>query len=314
MDKNHKILVTHSGSFHSDDIFASATLSLYLEKNNTSFEIIRTRDLEIIEKGDFVFDVGGVYDEGRNRFDHHQKGGAGFRVVNDPDEVSVEYASFGLVWKKFGSELSGGPARLNSRSGGEKEAKIIDRRLVAPIDAIDNGFELVQNKYDISPYSIQDAFISMRPNWQEDSLVEDEMFLKCVEMAKVFLTREIAHANSAVIAEERVLEIYKNTKDKRILVLDQSYPYEYTLKDFSEPLFVISQRKTDLLWGVKAVKEDPKTFKNRKDFPASWGGLLDQDLQNITGVPDAVFCHKGLFLAVAKSKEGALKLAELSLK
>ncbi len=43
------------------------------------------------------------------------------------------------------------------------------------------------------------------------------------------------------------------------------------------------------------------------------GGLRDEELQKITGVEDAVFCHKGLFLAVSKSKEGAVKLAELAL-
>lgn len=52
-------LVTHDGTFHADDIFACATLSLYLKNN---IKIIRTRDPKIIEKGDYVFDVGGVYD------------------------------------------------------------------------------------------------------------------------------------------------------------------------------------------------------------------------------------------------------------
>jgi len=36
-------------------------------------------------------------------------------------------------------------------------------------------------------------------------------------------------------------------------------------------------------------------------------------LAKVTGVPDATFCHNGRFLAVAKSKEGALKLAEIAL-
>jgi len=36
-------------------------------------------------------------------------------------------------------------------------------------------------------------------------------------------------------------------------------------------------------------------------------------LQKITGVSDAFFCHKGLFLAVTGSKESAIKLAELAL-
>jgi len=44
----NKKLITHNGSFHTDDVFACAALSLMLEKNNEKFEIIRTRDPEII--------------------------------------------------------------------------------------------------------------------------------------------------------------------------------------------------------------------------------------------------------------------------
>src|SRR3989344_9093627 len=129
-----KKLVTHNGSFHADDVFAAAVLSIYLEKRRETFEIIRTRDEEIIKTGDYVFDVGGIYDADKNRFDHHQKDGAGKRDNN------IEYSSFGLVWKKFGKELC---------NGFEKAIKSIDNRLIAPIDAADNGFDLVEKKYKV---------------------------------------------------------------------------------------------------------------------------------------------------------------------
>src|SRR5665811_284372 len=127
----NKKLVTHNGSFHADDVFACATLSLMLEKENINFEIIRTRDPEVINSGDYVFDVGDIYDEDKNYFDHHQVGGAGQR------DNSIEYSSFGLVWKKFGIKLC----------DSKKVVDIIDRKLVAPIDAADNGFDLVENKH-----------------------------------------------------------------------------------------------------------------------------------------------------------------------
>ena len=57
--KKKKILVTHGGSFHSDDVFACATLSILLERQKEPFKIIRTRDVEIIKKGNYVFDIGG---------------------------------------------------------------------------------------------------------------------------------------------------------------------------------------------------------------------------------------------------------------
>ena len=131
-------------------------------------------------------------------------------------------------------------------------------------------------------------------------------------MAKIILGREIIQMQDAVLAEESLMEVYKNSTDRRIIILDQNYPFEYVLHNFPEPLFVVYPRKTDKSWGVKAVREDPKTFNNRKDFPKSWGGLRDEEMQKITGVPDALFCHHALYLAGAKSKEGAIKLAQIA--
>lgn len=296
--KNKKLikLITHNGSFHTDDIFAAAALSLVLEKENQEFEIIRTRDPQAIKDGDYIFDVGGIYNEITNRFDHHQPGGAG------KGKNGIEYSSFGLVWKKFGAELC----------GSQKAADIVNKKLISPIDAFDNGFDLVENKNDISPYFIQHIFFAMEPTWREENLNKDEIFLKCVEIAKVILSREIIQANDTFLAEKLIEDIYRKTQDKRIIILDQNYPFEYILHNFPEPLFAIYPRKTDNSWGVKAVRKNPKTFKNRKDFPKSWGGLRDKELQKVTGVSDAMFCHRALFMAVAKSKEGAIKLAELT--
>lgn len=290
-------LVTHNGSFHADDIFACATLCLFLENKKESFEIIRTRDEEIIQNGDFVFDVGRIYDENANRFDHHQKGGAGKR------DNGIEYSSFGLVWKKYGKYL------CNS----EEVIKIIEDKLVAPVDAFDNGFDLVENKHPISPYFIEHFFMAMYPSKREKILSDYEMFLKSVEIAKEILKREIMHIKDALISEQKVALLFQELKDKRILILDENFHDEDILCKFEELLFVIYPRENDHTWGVRAVREKPKTFKNRKDFPASWGGLREEELQKITGIADAVFCHKGLFLAVSKSKEGAIKLAELAL-
>lgn len=307
--KKSKKLVTHNGSFHTDDIFAAATLSLYLNKIGQKFEITRTRDQKIINGGDYVFDIGGVYDEKLNRFDHHQTGGAGRRVPSGSEgSVSIEYASFGLVWKKFGLEIC----------GSQKSFDIIDKKLVAPIDAGDNGFNLVENKYEVSPYLIQHLFAGMGLTWREkpESGKSDAIFLKCVEIAKEILSREIIQAQDGVLAADLVVSIYKNTQDKRVIILDKNYPFTYTLQNFPEPLFVIYPREdsgSTETWGVKAVRDDPKTFKNRKNFPSAWAGLRDGELQKVTGVSDAVFCHRGLFMAVAKSREGAIKLAELAL-
>jgi uncharacterized UPF0160 family protein len=82
---------------------------------------------------------------------------------------------------------------------------------------------------------------------------------------------------------------------------------------YDEPLYVVFPNANKDTWRVGCVRKEEKSFENRKSFPVAWAGLRDQDLAKVTGVTDAVFCHNGRFLAVAKSKEGAIKLAELAL-
>lgn len=297
MEKKLK-LVTHNGSFHTDDVFAAAALSIWFEKQGQAFEITRTRDEGIIRDADYVFDVGGVYDESKNRFDHHQPGGAGKR------ENGIEYSSFGLVWKKIGEDLSG-----------SKEAKkIIDDQLVAPIDAHDNGMDLVEKKHTITPYLIQDFFRAMCPTWRETSISEDEMFFESVAVAKKVLAREIIQAGDMVLSSKAIRGIYDKSADKRILIFDKNYKSSEVLAGLPEVMFAVYPRSTDNYWGVKAARDNYKGFKNRKNLPEAWGGLRGAELQKVTGVKDAVFCHRALFMAVAESQEGAVKLAELALK
>jgi uncharacterized UPF0160 family protein len=319
MNNVPKKLVTHNGSFHADDIFACATLELILEKQGEAYEVIRTRDEQIIKSGDYVFDVGGIYDPEQNRFDHHQKGGAGRRTPSageGQESVAIEYASFGLVWQKFGKKLC----------SSQRVVDILDKKLAAPIDAFDNGMELVQNKFDVSPYYLQHIFFAMRPTWQEEesrasvngarydfAKSKDMIFLKCVEMAKEILSREIIQTEHILLAETAITDIYKSSADKRIIVLDKKYPYDYILNNFPEPIFAVYPRKITGDWAAEAVRDNPKTFVSRKDFPKAWAGLRDEELQKVTGISDAIFCHRGLYLAVAKSKEGAIELAKKAL-
>ena len=299
-----KKLITHNGSFHTDDVFAAATLSILLERQGEAVEIVRTRDESLMKNADYVFDVGGIYDEAANRFDHHQPGGAGGEAVPSKGEgqVKIEYSSFGLIWKKFGAELC----------GSQKVADIVKNRLVAPIDAHDNGVDLVKNLTGVSQYIVQNIFFSMHPTWREDNITNDQMFFESVEIGKKILLREIAQSKDFVLAEDIVISFYENAEDKRIIVWDKHYPCEDVLGKFPEPLFFVYPKSADGTWAVKAVRDDIKSFKNRKDLPASWAGLRDEELQKVSGVPDAVFCHRALFVAVAKSKEGAIKLAQIA--
>ncbi len=300
--KKRKILVTHNGSFHADDIFATATLSLLY---NGSVKIVRTRDKGKIKNADIVYDVGGIYDPSKNLFDHHQNGGAGKR------ENGIEYASFGLIWKHFGLQLC----------DGDKEVwEIIEDKIVAPIDAIDNGIDIVTPVYkDIMPYDLEQAFLVYSPTWEESNDDIDKIFKEQVNKICELLKREISVAKSEVKGKNLILDVYNNAKDKRILISETPFPrylFQKIVSELPEPVyFICPSGHNEVLWKIETVRKNGHTMDSRKLFPESWRGHFggDSKLKEITTVDDAMFCHRSGFLMIAKSREGAIKLAELAL-
>ncbi|MBU4480228.1 MYG1 family protein [Patescibacteria group bacterium] len=289
-------LVTHNNRFHTDDVFATAVLLIMLDKEIKDVEIIRTRDKSVIESGDYVYDVGLIYDEEKNRFDHHQEGGAEQR------ENGIPYSSFGLVWKKFGTQIC----------GSEKIAEKIDKKMAQPIDSMDNGVEIYKSVHpEIHPYMLMDIIFAFDPSWPEKESF-DNLFVQAVDLAKKLLQREIVKMKNLEKAEKELAKVYTKTEDKRIIVLDENYPWENILNKYSEPLFVVKPRNGES-WSVKAVRDDIYSFKNRKSFPENWAGKADEELAKITGVEDAIFCHNHKFICTTKTKEGAIKLAGLAL-
>lgn len=285
------VVVTHDGTFHTDDVFACAVVSLAFA--DREIEVVRTRDEETIQSGDIVFDVGGIYDTDTLRFDHHQKGGA------DTRDNGIPYASFGLVWRQYGVELAGS---IDS-------AQFIDEQLVQGIDGADNGVVNKVSDNGVYSYSVIDAISALRPTWEED-ISMDEAFMEAVNMAVTILERMMRHAEAYSHAREMLETAYEESSDKTIIDIGKEYPGWYeVMSNYPEPLYVLYER-SDGGWGVKAVRENPAEFASRKPFPEEWAGLRDEELQAVTGVSDAIFCHNGRFLVAAKSKEGALTLAQ----
>ncbi len=287
-------IVTHSGSFHPDDVFAVAVLQLIYPEA----VVVRTRDEKEIESADIVVDVGRVYDPARLRFDHHQSEGGGVRSNGIP------YASFGLVWKRFGPELCGGD---------EEAALLIDERLVMQSDAPDNGISIYTQVFeDVRPYTIGDFMYSYFTNGNHDEVYLFDVFMANVVIAKDLLRREIIKAKERVQGMRKVRDIVAQSADKRVIVLEDELPWEPVLVKEPEAIYVI-YRRSEGNWGLKGVPQTIKGFERKKLLPESWASLSNEELQNVSGVADAIFCHKGRFLCVSKTKEGALKLAKIAL-
>ncbi|MGB3921672.1 MAG: MYG1 family protein [Minisyncoccia bacterium] len=286
-------IVTHSGRFHVDDVFAVAT-ALFVYPDS---EIVRSRDEEMIKSADIAIDVGFISDPDKNRFDHHQPEGAGKR------ENGIPYSSFGLVWRKWGEKLAG-------REG----AELIDRKLVSPIDANDNGVSISANKFPgLREYTVYDIITAYS---EEDGFSEEELlakFKECIFLAQGIIGREINIAQRIITDTKEVLKSLSQSKDKRLVVLDKPLLWGPALSPIPEVVYVVYPRK-DETWGAQAVSKNPDNyFQSRKLFPATWGGKVHGALAEIAGVKDAIFCHTGLFLCVAKTRDGAVNLAKKAL-
>ena len=298
--KKRKICVTHNGTFHADDLFATATLSILHDGN---IKIIRTRDPNIFAKADYLYDVGGENYPERNRFDHHQMGGGGKR------ENGIPYSSFGLIWKKYGEQIC----------GSKEVSKMIDEKIVQSIDAKDEGFDICEFKIKgIFPYSVENIFLSEIPTWKEDTSNLDEIFNRQLKKVIVLLKREIKIAKDDVLGIDMLLDFYNKSQDKRIVVSENDFPrylLQDTLSKLPEPIYFVYPSSKGTSWKVEAIRKSPETMESRKLFPEPWRGysLGDIKLKEITGVNDIIFCHQNGFYLNVESKEGALELANKAL-
>ncbi len=61
---------------------------------------------------------------------------------------------------------------------------------------------------------------------------------------------------------------------------------------------------------IDAMPREPGSYAPRLPLPAAWAGLRDAALAAATGVPDAVFVHPQRFVGGARSRAGAMAMAQ----
>jgi uncharacterized UPF0160 family protein len=274
--------ITHGGVFHADEVMATAILSA-IEP------IALNRTFRVPEDTNaFVYDIGG------GQYDHHQRGGNGAR------ENGVPYSSAGLIWRDFGHKLV----------SCEQAWAFVDQELIQGIDAVDNGV-LPDIDYPAKPASISDLISGSNPDWDSE-VKPDDAFLEAVAFAQGILARAIASAESKARAKALV-DTAIEASEERIIVLPQFAPWqEYVLTSedpkAAEALYVVFPSNRGG-YNVQAIPDAIGSFGNRKPLPESWRGVPANDLQAVSGVADANFCHKGGFIGGADSLNGALAMA-----
>lgn len=276
---------THDGSFHADEVTACAFLLLYdlIDKD----KIHRTREPSVLTKCEYVCDVGGTYCTKTKRFDHHQKDYQGL------------LSSAGMILRYL------------------KQVKVMDnstfhyfnRCLVKGVDAIDNG----RVNLPLGTASYSSVIACFGPTkYSESSEAFDKGFVKALDFALGHLKRLLKKHDYIRECRSSVKEVMKQGKD--VLVFSEAMPWMesfFALGGKSHPAkFVIMPAGEH--WKLRGIPPtSEKKMKVRQDLPASWAGLSDKELCKASGVSGGIFCHKGRFISVWKTKEQAEKALEV---
>jgi uncharacterized UPF0160 family protein len=132
-------------------------------------------------------------------------------------------------------------------------------------------------------------------------------------MAEV-LINQVKYRTGSLLAAEQVRQAPRLEEGRLLFLQNGALPWTSVVRhEMPKVLFVIGYDPTEQRHLLHTVPASADTFEARRDLPEAWAGLRGAELAAVTGVPDAVFCHNGLFIAAAVSFEGALALARLAL-
>jgi uncharacterized UPF0160 family protein len=307
------IVGTHNGEFHADDVLAFAILVEIRRTHGGAINLLRSRDPVVLAKADIVMDVGGKYDPELQEFDHHQVEGAGARVNGIP------YAAAGLIWKHYGAHVIAGIYEKK----GLTEAQIVaihdrvDKYVISPTDASDCGYDLAENwKGDVRPFTFAKVVAGYNPGYQDPS--GDEVMIRQFRLASILaqntLVQQIKWVGDAVLGADEVRAALKARTVPEILVLDSFAPWgDVVFDDNVEELRYIVFPALEGDYRVQVVPVGRGSFELRKPLPKTWAGLRNSEMDQVTGIDGCVFCHRACFIGGHKTKEGAVKLAEMAL-
>ncbi|KAF7291685.1 hypothetical protein HMN09_01259800 [Mycena chlorophos] len=313
---------THSGTFHCDE-----ALAVFLLRNTEKYrdsEVKRSRDQTVLDTCDIVVDVGAVYDESRNLFDHHQRGftevfGHGFET---------KLSSAGLVYKHFGKEVIASKIQLSIDDPKVTTLWLkLYKQFIEAIDAIDNGIS--QYNTDVSPRyksstDLGSRVASLNPWWNQpfNSETLDAQFEKASRLTgEEFMGKLDFYANAWLPARDLLISAIEASKatdptGKIILIAEQEHLFDFEAEqqtpEADKAIYVVYPDEGGN-WRIQAVPVASESFESRKALPEAWRGLRDDTLSSATGVDGCVFVHASGFIGGNKTKEGALKLAQMAL-
>jgi len=286
-------LVTHSGTFHADEVMATVILGKVFDEV-TVCRVTKVPDK--LKRGTIVYDIGGGW------YDHHQIGGNGRR------ENGVPYAAAGLIWNKYGAQV------LRKYGDTYGVWKKIDRALIQGIDAVDNG-TMPSVDYPAYVMGISQIISGFNPCW-DSSESSDEAFGKAVLFAETIfdnvLKNTLSRAKARAIVEEAI-----NKTEGHILVLNEFVTWKEAIcsprcENANNIWFVVfPSNRGGYNW--HGVSKEFGEFELRVPVPKEWKGLYAEELQKVTGIKTAMFCHRDGFVGGAETLEDTIKMVNLAI-
>ncbi|MCP1103183.1 uncharacterized UPF0160 family protein [Aequitasia blattaphilus] len=238
-------------------------------------------EIEIVRGNTVPEDFDGiVFDIGRGEFDHHQKDS---RIR----ENGIPFAAFGLLWEKLGEEILG-----------EELALRFDADFVQPLDQNDNTGERNEMASLIGDFNL---------SWDEEGN-NDEAFYEAVKLAGNVLENKFAKYRGNERADQQVAEFMDQAEDG-ILVMPRFVPCQKKLTDTEIEFIVFPSNRGG--YCIQPLKK-PGSMNYKCDFPGEWLGLEGEELQKVTGLASANFCHKGGFIMTVGKIEDAKEACKIS--
>lgn len=318
----NKIIVTHDGKFHTDEVIAIWFLRHVYPQNT----IIRTRDPNIINGADIVVDVGGVYLPDKDRFDHHQ---STFNLTFPGSTIPL--SSAGIVWLKYGRELIKdhfGPKFGMTLTEKQIETAFIElyHTIVKEIDGNDNGVPqyIVDGRMkfnynvNLSMIGIITAFNGQNINDAESQYI---LFNKAINACDLILVRIEKCLGKIICYDNDLIKTYQIIEDSKkvdptgaILIAEAGYiqNLKKCLKAIghSHVNYTIVQGNTEIdEWIVKAMPAKYKQYKSKKDIlPHKIINILKADI-----IPRIKYIANPGYFAKVIGLNTAIELAKLSL-
>lgn len=339
---------THNGHFHADEALGVYLLRMLPQYSSSS--LVRTRDPTVLETCHTVIDVGGEYDDARNRYDHHQRS---FNTMFPNHQTKL--SSAGLVYMHFGKAII---AQHTKQPIDHPGVELLYQKLyddfIEAVDANDNGISQYDNtqlgqagiekRFNIGGTTLASLVGDLnhedpldpganRATETEPQAEEDYRFgLASSLMGKTFLRKLHGAATAWLPARAIVKNAFdartENHPSGQLMVLPRAgIPWKehlYNIEDEAEiqqekkVLYVLypENEEPGSKWRIQAVSKDFASFENRKSLPEPWRGMRDSDLDAIVGdnVEDgAIFIHASGFTGGHRTESGVRAMAALAL-